>query len=105
MFKRLFTAAIIFGAAALAPPAPAQSQNATNCLERAKLVAVLENTYREQPWGAGLQSTYQILEIWSSPETGSFTILVTYSNGTSCIVASGSYWQEALPPTPEETAG
>ena len=56
MYKRLFTAAIIFGTAALAPPALAQSP--TMCLERSQLTEVLQETYHETPRGAGLQSPY-----------------------------------------------
>lgn len=103
MYKRLFTAAIIFGAAALAPPLAAET--AITCLERSQLTAVLENDYHESPRGAGLQGPHQMLEIWTSPETGSFTVLVTFADGTSCVVATGSYWQEALAPPPDNTAG
>ena len=103
MYKRLFTAAIIFGAAALAPPALAQSP--PMCLERSQLTEALQEAYHESPRGAGLQSPYQMLEIWSSPETGSFTVLVTRPDGISCVVASGNYWQDAPPPQPDATAG
>lgn len=94
MFKRIFTLAIIFGVAALAPPVAAQTE--ANCLTRDQVIEVLVNRYHEQATGAGLQSPYQMLEIWTSPETGTFTVLVSYPDGTSCVVASGSYWQQAL---------
>ena len=90
MFKRLFTAALVFGAAALAPPAYAQDK--ITCLERDALVQTLETRYHETLQGAGLQGPQLLLEIWSSDDTGSFTVIVTTPSGKSCVVASGQNW-------------
>lgn len=93
MFKRLCSTAIIFGAAALAPPAPAQAQ-ATTCLPREALIERLAGRYNEQLAGGGLQSPLQLLEVWASYETGSFTVFVTRPDGVSCIVATGQNWND-----------
>jgi len=89
MFKRNVTAALVFGALALAPPVHAQSI----CAERDTIVERLKNRYHESYQGAGLQSTTSLIEIWSSEETGSWTILMSKADGTSCVVASGMNWQ------------
>jgi hypothetical protein len=102
MYKRLFTATIIFGAAALAPPLAAQAPEM--CQERSRLIEALQETFYEQPVGAGLQNPEQMLEIWSSPRTGSFTVLITRADGISCIVAWGTHWQESPPPQPDASA-
>jgi len=104
MFKRLCSTAIIFGAAALAPPAAAQAQGVA-CLPRAALVERLETRYRESPAGGGLQSETQMIEIWASPETGSFTVFVTRADGLSCIVATGRHWTGAAAARAEGMAG
>ena len=91
MFKRTFTAAMVFGAAALAPPALAQTN--AKCTDRNVLIEYLSSTYHESQRGAGLQSPERLLEIWSSAETGSFTIFITSANGISCVVATGGSWQ------------
>lgn len=91
MFKRLCSTAIIFGAAALAPPQSAQAQTMT-CLPRAALVERLEGRYNEHPAGGGLQNPQQLLEVWASDESGSFTVFVTRPDGVSCIVATGQNW-------------
>lgn len=104
MYKRVFTAAIIFGAAALAPPVVAQVPN--TCMERSQLTEALRESHHELPKGTGLQSPYRMLEIWTSPETGSFTVLVTRPDGISCVVAFGNQWQDAPPPPQSDgTAG
>ena len=34
-----------------------------------------------------------MLELYASPETGTWTILVPLPNGLSCLVASGEAWE------------
>jgi hypothetical protein len=99
MFKRTFTASFILGAAALAPPAAAQV--APPCFDRDRLVANLTEQYEENLSGTGLRTTRQLLELWSSDETGTFTIFITHPDGTSCIVASGKNWQPVTGPDGE----
>jgi len=86
MFKRLMTTGLLFGMAATAPPATAQG-----CAPRDYIVDKLENRYAESLAGAGLQGRSQaLLELWSNPESGSFTVLLTSPEGLSCIISHGS---------------
>lgn len=101
MFKRLISAALVFGAAALAPPAMAQS---TVCMPRDALTASLQTKYSETLGGGGLQSAGRLIELWRSVETGTFTIILTRPNGTSCVLASGAHWYDALA-APDGVAG
>lgn len=104
MFKRLLSSALVFGAASLAPP---YAIAVPGCAERSKLVEKLAVHYREGLIGGGLQNATELLEVWGSPETGSFTILVTNADGISCVVAAGGNWHGKLPdPQPDpETSG
>lgn len=88
MFKRIVTAAMVFGMAALAPPSNAQ----TACAKRSEIVHMLENAFAEKLSALGLRSELQLMEIWSSDAKGTWTILLTKADGTSCIVASGTDW-------------
>ncbi len=88
MFKRIATAALIFGMAATAPPALAQSA----CAPRDKIVSQLTDKYGEVSHGVGLQSGTKLVEVWSSKRTGSWSILVTHASGLSCILATGKNW-------------
>ena len=103
MFKRIISASLIFGAAALAPPA-ATAQIA-RCMPRADLVQTLKSNYDEQLVGGGLQNPTQILEIWSSEKTGSFTVFITRADGTSCLISSGQNWSSIVEKMPEGVAG
>ncbi len=93
MFKRLFSAALVFGAAAIAPPAMAQT---VTCLPRDALVSSLETAHGERLTGGGLQNQARVIEIWSSDQTGSFTVFVTRTDGMACIVATGQNWHSAV---------
>ncbi len=95
MFKRLFAIALTFGMAATAPPAFAQ-----NCAEREHVIAKLQDSYAEELTFGGLQKSrgaQSVMEVWTSKETGSYTVLVTQANGISCIVAVGTDFFEAIP--------
>lgn len=86
MFKGLLAATL--GVAVSALPAAAD-----NCGKREKVVEQLQAKFSEQLTAGGLQATAPVetmLEVWSSPETGTFTILLTEPNGTSCIIAAGT---------------
>lgn len=106
MFKRLFSTAMILGAAALAPPSGAQAQaQAITCMPRDALVARLKGSYKEDPAGGGLQNAQRLIEVWASRETGSFTVFVTRPDGVSCIVATGQHWRGATAAVPGGVAG
>ncbi|WP_171240479.1 hypothetical protein [Ruegeria sp. HKCCA5491] len=97
MFKRLFGIALAFGMAATAPPAFAQK---STCAQREHVIAKLQDSYSEQLAFGGLQKSrgsQSLMEVWTSEETGSFTVLVTHANGISCIVSVGTDFFEAIP--------
>ena len=85
MFKRVLGAALILG---LATPAAAAT-----CGKRGDMVTSLEKKYLEQLQVGGLQEVEgdkSVVELWTSEETGTFTILMTRSNGISCVLAVGT---------------
>jgi hypothetical protein len=65
------------------------------CGNRDAMVGQLSTRYGESPMGAGLNSTTKIMEVWASAKTGTWTILLTDTDGTSCIVAAGKDWLDA----------
>lgn len=88
---------ILTGLTVLAVLAPAALHAQSNCANRDTVVAKLEAGYGESFAGGGLQNSSSIFEVWFSPEKGTWTILMTRSDGTSCIMASGTNWLETLP--------
>ena len=102
MYKRVLTAALVFGMAATAPPV-AEAQ--LSCGDRNAMVEQLSRTYGEARKGAGLAGQAALFEIWASDVTGSWTILKTTPNGVACVIAVGENWHDARPVFTPAAAG
>lgn len=99
MRRHLLRAVIGLGLVALTAAAAA-----AKCGERDVLIERLQTRYSEKLTARGLQEFNDgaaIIEIWASEDTGTFTILLTNAEGSSCIVAAGSHWFEEAPPEPD----
>lgn len=70
------------------------------CGNRKAALEYLDRQYDERPRALGLAANNNVVELLVS-KTGSWTILVTRPNGTSCVVASGEAWGD-LPEVAEE---
>jgi hypothetical protein len=88
MLKSILTASVLLGIATASLPAQAQ----TLCNTRTKIVAQLIDKYGEVSNGIGMQSASQVIEVWSSQKTGSWTIIASRADGVSCILATGQGW-------------
>lgn len=67
------------------------------CATRDIVVERLSSGYGESFQGGGLQSSNKVFEVWYSEEDGTWTILMTKSDGISCVMASGTDWRAPLP--------
>ena len=84
------------GASALTLQDPtAQSESISNCGPRDEIVAQLGSVFQEAPNGMGMIDPSAIVEVFVS-EAGTFTILASGTDGTSCILASGEGWDRAV---------
>lgn len=63
------------------------------CGSREEMTDRLKQSFGEVQTGLGLISGAQVLEVWSSDETGTWTILMTDISGQSCLVAAGDSWK------------
>lgn len=88
---------ILTGLTVLAALVPATLHAQTNCASREMVIEKLETGYGESFAGGGLQNSSSIFEVWFSKEKGTWTILLTRADGTSCVMAAGTNWREALP--------
>ncbi len=81
-------------AAAFALFLSTQAANAQQvCSPRDEAMLQLEKQFSEQVAGRGLATNgKQMLELFVS-ETGLWTVLVSDTQGRSCVVASGENWQ------------
>jgi hypothetical protein len=71
------------------------------CAERQTIVESLQDRYGETRQSIGLAQNDGIVEVFASTSTGSWTILFTAPNGSTCLVASGqNYENTGTPPAP-----
>ena len=78
-----------------APVKPAAAQSA--CTTRSQAVKSLSETYSEAQVAAGIASNGRLVEVFTSANGATWTIIFTMPNGTSCLVASGEGWISVPP--------
>ena len=64
------------------------------CAPHKKIKSALEKKYKELRKGIGLVSNKNVAEVYVS-DSGSWTFIVTYLNGMSCVIATGHSWEDA----------
>lgn len=70
------------------------------CGPRETVVQTLADRYGETRRSLGLAGPTQVMEVFASDDTGTWTITLTMPDGVTCMVASGQGFQtinEALP--------
>jgi hypothetical protein len=94
----VFTTSLVIACGAFASPLAAQSQGGARmpCHDAAEIAKQLSSKYEEAPVAFGLQSNGNLLQVYSSSEKDTWTVVSTTPNGMSCIVAAGKKW-ESLP--------
>ncbi|MEL6167240.1 MAG: hypothetical protein AAFR35_01020 [Pseudomonadota bacterium] len=78
--------------------APASASNPMGevlCAPRADLVEKLSERFQSVPMGRGIRGHEQVVEVWSNPRSGDWTIVVVHATGRACIVAFGENWESA----------
>ena len=73
-------------------PAAAHKPQAP-CVQRADMLNGLDGYYTEAPSAMGLSNNGGVVEVLTSPEGKTWTIIVTLPNGTSCLIAAGENWE------------
>lgn len=66
------------------------AQNA--CFEREALIKHLDDKFGEAPTAAGLAANGSVLEVFTSPDGETWTIVLTQPDGATCVMASGESW-------------
>lgn len=80
----------------LAPGAEAQITDVI-CDTQARLEARLLGVVGAERAGRGMRGPNALIEIWIDRRSGDWTLVQSYPNGTSCIVAIGKNWESFAP--------
>ena len=79
-------------ASLLSFPVAAQT---SNCASRDAVIQKLSNVGEIQI-GIGLDNKGSLMEIWTSEATGTWTVVMTFTNGMSCVMTYGESWTEPV---------
>lgn len=89
------TGLLFLGAALMSHPASAQSANPG--LPRPELVKLLKDSYAEVPTAFGLDREGWLVEVFTSGDGATWTMVRTKPNGTSFVVTTGQSWTQVPP--------
>ncbi len=84
---------LLSGAALMARPVAAQ----TAAMPRTAVVELLGDRYAEQPVGLGIAQNGGIIELFTSQDGATWTIVLTMPNGLSQVIATGESWMQITP--------
>lgn len=90
----MFRLFVFLSAFAFAAPVLAQgNQQQRACSSRADLLKRLAQVYSEDPVALGIATNGGMLEVLSTKNGSTWTIIITMPDGRSCMFASGESWQ------------
>tara|TARA_R110002074_G_scaffold207297_1_gene375872 strand:+ start:181 stop:549 length:369 start_codon:yes stop_codon:yes gene_type:complete len=87
-----FGLAVLFIAATVVSFQVTDASAQSVCFERTALLKHLNGKFEEAPVAAGLAANGSMLEVFSSPDGVTWTIVLTQPNGATCVMASGESW-------------
>lgn len=96
MSRLLFALSLGFGGLILAVQA---GHAAPQCGARDPILAQLAGKYHESRRAIGLAGNAAVMELFAA-DSGSWTITVTLTDGTLCLIASGEAYQALTDPLP-----
>ena len=84
---------LMLGAAALTALTSIPAAAEMACGSRDEIVAKLSDEFDEKRVGMGLGHDGQVVEVYASGDSGSWTMLVTFPTGQTCLYGAGEAWQ------------
>ncbi len=88
--KRIMYSMMLFAVAVFLVSSAAMAQ--VPCDQRDKIIERLAVKYKEAPIATGVSSTGSLVEVLSTYDGDTWTVIVTSPDGNSCLIASGQGW-------------
>lgn len=74
--------------------AQAQPQTQPKCFEHGKILSQFASVYKEAPVAAGLTADGRLIEVLSSDDGFTWTLIVSKPDGESCVIMAGEGWRK-----------
>jgi hypothetical protein len=98
MSRLAVAASLLITALAVGPAVAAGADRAAGtpniCSTRANVLKHLARKYSETPVALGVAENGGVIELLTSAEGSTWTIIITMPDGRSCMVAAGERWEE-----------
>jgi hypothetical protein len=72
----------------------------TQCSDHADMERMLAENWGESRQSIALDASDSMVELFASPETGTWTLTVTQPGGPTCMIASGHAFEKVDEPLP-----
>jgi hypothetical protein len=63
------------------------------CYPRDEMLSGLKNKYQERTIAMGVTATGNLMELLTSPEGRTWTLIMTLPSGTACMIGAGEGWE------------
>lgn len=67
------------------------------CFRQAEVARQLERAYAEVPVSLGLEANGNLLQLYKSADSATWTIVSTSPDGVACVLAAGRNWETLTP--------
>jgi hypothetical protein len=104
LFVTALAAAVGLSAEPAAAQAPPQTAGALPCKPWQELAKELGRRYAERPVALGLQSNGNLLQVFASEATGTWTLVTMHPSGTACLIGVGDSWEILAKPDADPEA-
>lgn len=94
MTKQCVWSGIVAAAMLLASSWTANAAETMSCDKRQKVIGHLAAKYQEAPVALGVTSTGRLVEVLSTNDGNTWTIILSHPDGTSCLLAAGEGWRD-----------
>lgn len=74
---------------------PTEAQE--TCLGRDELIEILNNRFDEHLFSSGLNVDGNVIEVFTSDDRSSWTLVLTMPSGFSCVMSVGESWSLVIP--------
>lgn len=88
-----FVAALVFFPTAAAAQQLQFLSQQPQCNERDNVLELLAKKYKETPVAEGMTNTGGLVEVLTTDDGSTWTMIVTSPQGMSCLVAAGEGWR------------
>ena len=73
---------------------PVAATGSPQCAPRPEFLKQLSKQFHEEPVALGLTNNGSLIEVLTSDDGSTWTMMVSQPNGSSCLIAAGEGWEE-----------